>query len=291
VSYWAPAAPPDVRMAEHFSKRLERIGPVLERRLGTPVELTELKHKPGRRLTVRAVGSTGRAIVKLYASGQAATVAARIGAIAAGPTEPTVPKVLLVDPGLRLVVVSDLGGPPLRAFVLGGDRAACRRAGAALGAWHRFWRASPAPAALSWHSSRRELELLRLRARRAPRGIARAAAALAPPLARPWPCPTVVHRDLHEEQILLGDRAALIDLDDTALGPPELDLGNLVARLELLGLRSGRSLTSEIEALLSGYRGAGAELDAALVDRCRRLSLIKLACIHGEPFLIETAAE
>jgi hypothetical protein len=34
-----------------------------------------------------------------------------------------------------------------------------------------------------------------------------------------------VHRDLYEEQVLLGERVALIDLDDAALGPPELDIG------------------------------------------------------------------
>jgi hypothetical protein len=275
---------------ESFSERLERIGSLLERQLGRPLELKELKHKRGRRLTLRAIGPDGRAIVKLYASRRAPTVAARTGAVAAGPPEPIVPEVLLVDPALRVVALSDLRGPPLRAFVLAGDHSACRRAGAALAGWHRFWQASPAPAALSWHSSHRELELLQARARRAPRAIARAAASLAPPLARPWPCPTVVHRDLHEEQMLLGDRAALIDLDDTALGPAELDLGNLVAHLELLGYRSGTSLAPQIEALLAGYRGAGGKLDAALLDRCRRLSMIRLACIHREPSLIEAVA-
>jgi hypothetical protein len=30
--------------------------------------------------------------------------------------------------------------------------------------------------------------------------------------------------------------------------------------------------------------------DAALVERCRRLSLLRLACIHGEPSLVEAAA-
>jgi hypothetical protein len=275
---------------EHFSERLERIQPLLDRLLGTPLELEQLKHKPGRRLTLRAIGPAGRAIVKLYVSGRAPTVAARVGALAAGPPEPTVPKVLLVDPDLRVVVLSDLCGPPLRAFVLAGDEGACRRAGAALGAWHRFWHESPAPAALAWHSSQREFELLEGRARGAPPSIARTAVSLAAALAGPWPCSTVVHRDLYEEQVLLGERAALIDLDDTALGPPELDLGNLMAHLELLGSRAGRPLNSEADALLSGYRGAGGELDAALLDRCRRLSLLRLACVHREPSLIEAVA-
>jgi Ser/Thr protein kinase RdoA (MazF antagonist) len=274
----------------HFSERLERLRPLLERIVDSPLELEELKRKPGRRLTLRVAGPAGRVIVKLYRTGRAPAVAARVGALAAGPSEPIVPKVLVVDPDLRVVVLTELSGPPLRAFVLEGDEEACRRAGAALGAWHRFWRESPAPAALAWHSSHRELELLKARARGAPRSIARTATSLAVPLARPWPCSTVVHRDLDEEQVLLGERAALIDLDDTALGPPELDVGNLMAHLELLGARAGWPLALEIDALLSGYRAAGGELDAALLDRCRRLSLLRLACVHREWSLIEAVA-
>ena len=45
-----------------------------------------------------------------------------------------------------------------------------------------------------------------------------------------------MHRDLYEEQLLAGERIGLIDLDDAALGPPELDLGNLLGHVELLAL-------------------------------------------------------
>jgi hypothetical protein len=67
-------------MDGHFSGRLERAQPLLERLLGGPVALEELKHKPGRRLTLRAVGPGGSAIVKLYVSDRAPTVAARVSA-------------------------------------------------------------------------------------------------------------------------------------------------------------------------------------------------------------------
>jgi hypothetical protein len=274
----------------HFSRRLEGALPLLKRLLGGPVALEELKHKPGRRLTLRGVGPRGSAIVKLYVSDRASGVAARVGALTAGPREPLVPKVLSVDLDLRLVVLSDLRGAPLRTLVLTRDDGACRRAGAALGAWHRFWRETPAPPALASHTAHREFELLQARARNAPPGIARTALSLAAPLVGPWPCPTVVHRDLYEEQILLGQRVGLIDLDDAALGPPELDLGNLLAHLELLAARAGRSLSPAVDALLAGYSAAGGRLDRALLARCRRLSLLRLACIHGEPSLVEAVA-
>jgi aminoglycoside phosphotransferase (APT) family kinase protein len=78
----------------------------------------------------------------------------------------------------------------------------------------------------------------------------------------------------------------LIDLDGAALGPPELDLGNLSAHVELLALRSGRRLAAALDAMLDGYASTGPTLDAELLDRCRTLSQLRLACIHGEPALV-----
>jgi hypothetical protein len=272
---------------EYFPDRLESARPLLEGLLGAPLELQELKHKPRRRLTLRATGPEGRAIVKLYVSDRAPTVAARVGALAAGPAEPLVPRVLWADPAMRLVALSDLHGAPLRTFALADDQRACRRAGAALGAWHRYWSESPAPPELAWHSAHHEFELLQTHARTAPASIGRRAVALAAPLAGPWPCHTVVHRDLYEEQLLLGEQVALIDLDDVALGPPELDLGNLWAHLDLLGLRTGRSLASAASALLAAY--GPHELDDELLERCWLLARLRLACIHDEPALLEGA--
>jgi aminoglycoside phosphotransferase (APT) family kinase protein len=106
-------------------------------------------------------------------------------------------------------------------------------------------------------------------------------------LGQDWECVTAVHRDLYEEQILVGERIGLIDLDDVALGPPELDIGNLLAHVDLLALRSGRDLSAPTRALLEAYSRAGASLDADLLERCRRLTILRLACIHGEPLLLD----
>ena len=109
---------------------------------------------------------------------------------------------------------------------------------------------------------------------------------LAVPVGVHWAPVTVVHRDLYEEQILVGERIGLIDLDDVALGPPELDLGNLLAHLELLELRSGHRLTKERCDLLRSYRAAGPPIDVGRLEDCRRLSLLRLAAIHHcEPLL------
>jgi Ser/Thr protein kinase RdoA (MazF antagonist) len=260
----------------------------LEEIVGTPLVLEELKLKHGRRRTFRAVGPKRRAIVKAYRSERAPLVGARARALAAGPAEPEVPDVLLEDPALRLVVLSEVVGPPLRDALLTGDLAECARAGAALGRWHAFWLGA-APSPLLPHTAERELEILSTWAAGAEPTIAERVLRSAVGLSAGWPITTVVHRDLYEEQIILGSRVGLIDLDDAALGPAELDIGNLLAHVDLLALRSGLDLRPAERALLHGYTSASAPLDAVLLDRCRRLTLLRLACIHEDVSLVDRA--
>jgi aminoglycoside phosphotransferase (APT) family kinase protein len=261
---------------------------VLEELVGHPVALEELKHKPGRRRTLRARGSRGSAIAKVYASDRAPTVAQRIAALAAGPPDPIVPAVLHVDPGRHLLVLSDVPGRPLRGALLQSDLATCTSVGAAIGAWHTGWE-GVAPIPLRRHTVHRELEILRAQAATASSPVARAVTDALPALAGEWTCSTVVHRDLYEEQILAGERVGLIDVDDAALGPPELDIGNLRAHVELLEQRRGRDLSQEKRAVLDGYAMTGPSLDEALLDRCRRLTLLRLACLNDDLSIAESA--
>ena len=259
----------------------------LERLLGGPVELVELKRKPGRRRTLRATGPCGRAIVKIYATPRAGAVADRLGAIQDGPAEPRLPQVLHVDPDVGLLVLSEVDGEPLRYPVLSGDRGVCHRTGQVLAGWHRAWRGRP-PDALPHHTAGRELEALSRQASLAPDGLGHRALEEGRELVgHEWACATVVHRDLYEEQILLGPDGGvgLIDLDDAAAGPPELDVGNLLAHLELLAVRTGRNLQAEGDAVLDGYLSVAPSLDGQLLERCRRLTLLRLACIHRRPEL------
>jgi hypothetical protein len=263
----------------------------LEALLGAPVVLEELKRKPGGRRTLRARGPERTAIVKLYASGRAATVARRVASLSTGPVSPQVPRLLMVDPELDMVVLSEVLGMPLRLAVLEGETAACHRAGVALARWHHHWRGTR-PGNLRAHTFERELEILRSRAEHAPAQIA--AAVLLEMAALPtegWAPVTVVHRDLYEEHVLLGAEVGLIDLDDAALGPPELDLGNLCAHLVLLGIRAQRDLSGAEDALLEGYESGGMSIDCLLLDRCRVLALVRLACIHGSETLLGRARE
>jgi hypothetical protein len=263
---------------------------VLEEIVGAPVALEELKHKPDRRRTLRVRGSGGSAIAKVYVSDRASVVARRVAALAAGPDEPVVPAVLHVDPELRLLVLSDVPGYPLRDALLEGDVAACSRVGAALGEWHTAWE-GVAPLPLKPHTVDRELEILRSRAEQASAPVTRAVFGAMQALAGAWRCSTVVHRDLYEEQVLVAERVGLIDVDDAALGPPELDLGNLLAHVELLERRRERKFVDELQALMDDYAEKGPPLDEALLERCRRLTLLRLACLSNDPELAARAVE
>jgi hypothetical protein len=261
---------------------------VLEEIVGAPVALEELKHKPCRRRTLRVRGSGGSAIVKLYSSDRVSVVARRVTALAAGPPEPVVPAVLHVDPELHLLVLSEVPGRPLREALLEGNLAECSLAGAALGIWHLAWQAI-APEPLRPHTIDREVEILLSCSERASPSVARAVADALTPLAEEWECSTVVHRDLYEDQVLCGERVGLVDVDDAALGPPELDVGNLIAHAELLEQRGERKLAREKRALLDGYAETGPRLDEALLGNCRRLTVLRLACLNDDIRLVEAA--
>jgi Ser/Thr protein kinase RdoA (MazF antagonist) len=261
---------------------------LLEEIVGAPVHVEELKHKPGRRRTIRARGPKRTVIVKTYASQRAPVVARRVASLSVGPTEPVISTVVHVDEDRHMVVLSDVPGRPVREAMLDGDLATCTRVGVALRGWHAAWH-GVAPDALEPHTADREVSILRARAEAASPPVARAVEDALPDLSGPWDPTTVVHRDLYEEQILVGEHIGLIDLDDAAAGPPELDVGNLIAQVELLELRRGRDLRSETRALLDGYVRAGVSLDDALLDRCRRLTLLRLACLNDDVRLVRSA--
>ena len=251
------------------------------RALATPVRLEVLKDKPGRRRTWRATGPRGAAIVKTYTSDRAATVATRLAALSDDTSPVTTPRVLDVDPERRIVVLTEVPGRPWHDAIIA-DADTCHTVGAALAAWHRHWYRRP-PASLTAHTADAELTAIHRQAARSTDAASAAVVTQAAELAAPWPSTTVVHRDLYEDQIVLDDhRVGLIDLDDAATGPPELDVGNVLGHLDLLGLRHGEHLARRAEgAFLHGYRVV-ADLDEGLLARCRRLTRLRLACIHPD---------
>ena len=86
-----------------------------------------------------------------------------------------------------------------------------------------------------------------------------------------------LHGDCHIDQVLdLGERIALVDFDEAALGPAAWDLGNLLAHLQLDAIAPS-DLASFREALIDGYRLGGGLLRDTDLAAQTALALLRLA--------------
>jgi aminoglycoside phosphotransferase (APT) family kinase protein len=126
---------------------------------------------------------------------------------------------------------------------------------------------------LTWHDSR-TASRIRERARDVLADLAALAAAR----------PALIHRDLHDKQILLGDdgAVALIDLDTLTLGDPAIDLANLAAHFDLRARQAGADRATaapQREALLAGYGASAAE--RRRVEVYERAARLRLACVYA----------
>lgn len=193
-------------------------------------------HRPGRRGVVQLRDGTYAKVVRPGRSPDLVAAGERAGAAAAaGHFE--VPAVVRHDRDAGVVVWTELAGPTLldlcRAApstdVLAG---AWRAAGAAVSGLHGADRQG-----LPAHDARAEVATAR-------RWLdAAVAAGVLPPAGHPaayerllsgTPGPLgVLHRDLHDKQVVVGARIGLLDLDTLAVGERALDLANALAHLEL----------------------------------------------------------
>lgn len=270
-----------------------------------------VRHKPGRRCLVRydvAVGDGEVAGVgspvgppvattplygKVFASARGPRVhdnLTRLDAALAlqGVGGPRLPAPVGYLDEARVVLLGPVPGVPVTARLCAGDGALAERIGAALAALHA------APAALARrHGPADELAPLEARVARLAAADGRlgrrAAAALdrlaaLAPAAAAWRCQPV-HRDLHPEQVLVGDDGGIgfVDLDDAALSEPALDVGNFVAHLIWLGCRapSGAArLRAAAAAFTRAHGSRDRRRDPAVLRWCEAVALLRLADVH-----------
>lgn len=94
------------------------------------------------------------------------------------------------------------------------------------------------------------------------------------------------HRDLHPGQVVVTSGGVrLIDLDEAAMAPAGLDVGNLLAHLDrdaAVGARAASEVTAAGEAFLAGYGRPPRDL-----AWWREIALVRLAALaevrHGRP--------
>jgi len=109
-----------------------------------------------------------------------------------------------------------------------------------------------------------------------------------------WVC---AHRDAHPRQVIVDPAGAVhwIDLDDAAMAPRGLDVGNMAAHLQREHLRGARSLAvaqASEQGFLSGY---GDAVDHGDLRMWTSLALLRLAGLaltrHDDPPLSERLLE
>ena len=272
------------RFSEHCGLRVARVTDTAT--IGRKVETalagaTVVRHKPGRRCTVRYdVDGGGRLWGKAYASRRGPDVYARLARVAAATREDPrvrVPEPVAYLPELQLLLLREVEGEAATPLLLAGDETLAEHIAEALFALH----ACRAQLGRE-HALPDELEPLAGRVERiagARPALARAARhclALAqqPPTAT-WRYRTV-HRDFYDEQVLVSPAGiAFVDLDDSAESEPALDVANFLAHLRLLGAPPAVG-----DCFWARYRALDPALDDRLVRFLQATTLLRLADIH-----------
>jgi len=248
-----------------------------------------LRHLPGRRATTMVRSEAGPAVLKLFATSRARGGHRRLAAFGETAAADLVPRALGHRKG-HLALVEFVPGTPLVDLVGDEPVRSCAVAGLALRRLH----ASGADLGRTWGPDD-EIDQLRRTAGPVTRHGVEQAARWARPGAR-----AVVpsHRDCHPAQVIrTASGVRFIDLDDCAMAPPALDVGNFVAHLQMeghLGRWSREVAGAAAAAFMEGY---GSEPDG--LAWWNLVSLARLAALaetrHGWPSrargLLELLAE
>ena len=190
------------------------------------------------------------------------------------------------------VSLPTMPGVPMHDLAAEADVRVVRRAWRTFSAgWPRIVRGEETPA-LPLHAAAAEAELTE-------QAVHRALTAWAPPadvrerilrrladvrsalLTGAGPTRSPSHRDLHDKQILVGERLSLLDLDTAALAEPELDLANLLEHVLLRGrqgLWSGEAVTAGVDGVVAAASALGA--DGSRLAAYRAATRLRIASIY-----------
>lgn len=228
-----------------------------------------LRHVEGRRVASLVETPCGPAVLKVFARPRARGNVRRLRLLASSPARHLVPRPLDVDASGHVSLVSWEAGEVYERVDDGTFVTAAREIGVALRALHE----SGAELDRTWTYAD-EIDQLQRRATASSRSAVADLVASTGGLADEPLVPA--HRDCHPRQVVVGGAGTRwIDLDDAALAPATLDVGNFIAHLRrdsCLGRRSASRTEAAVGALLDGYGPVPGDLDG-----WTRLSLVRLA--------------
>lgn len=262
--------------------------------LGHP-ESTLLVHRPERRAVVRRSGPAATTYLKVVRPD------GRSPELGAMPLEglggARTPVAIASDASTGTVECSALPGRALHELLgdAGVSQAETSAAFRATGAAVRGLHESPPPAGARHHDAASEAEVTDRWTKNSlahgvlsPAEAAAARSALADVHGRlaglTAAASSLIHRDLHDKQILVDDHTGvgLLDLDTLAIGDPALDVANLFAHLQLRVLQGHATLDAAhvaADAFLEGYHPAPPLMERMVAYAAA--SRLRLACVYA----------
>jgi Ser/Thr protein kinase RdoA (MazF antagonist) len=237
-----------------------------------------LRHLDRRRVaTLIERESDGRkTVLKVFASPRARGNDRRLRLLADGRVASIVPASLGTDRQGHVHLVSYHDGRELVELTDDDFPASCRRVGVALRRLHdcgavldRSW---------GWAEESAQLERQALPSTRA--AVEQLLDGAGDIDGTDWVC---AHRDCHPGQVIVEPSGAVrwIDLDDCAMAPRALDVGNMVAHLRRENLRGARAVEVAAAAerqFLIGYQAAS-PIPLADLDRWIDVAMLRLAAL------------
>jgi hypothetical protein len=242
----------------------------------------ELRSVAGRRVVSLLLDGDRFVVCKVFKSPRARGNHRRLTELKRSPAAPIVPQTLGVDSTGHVWLVEHLAGSTWDECDDDRFVGAADTLGRALRSLHT----SGAELDRAWTI---DDELTQL-TRRAPEATAAAVADICVRVERLGACrgPLVSgHRDCHPKQAVVDDGGTVrwIDLDDAAMAPAGLDLGNMIGHLWrdlVLGRRPVEVCAAAIDGVLAGYAAIPEDLELWV-----ELSMLRLAGLattrHGHP--------
>lgn len=233
-------------------------------------------HRPERRGVVRREGGGAAVFTKVVRPAALPGVVAAASAAEALPLR--TPAIVDVDTAASAVTTSAVPGVTLHELLATPEAVqACHATGQALAALH----AVAVPPGTAVHGAAEEAAVLARWAERA-REHGLTVPELGPPALPGTEKLVLLHRDLHDKQVLVDAAGAVgvLDFDLLAAGDPALDLGNLLAHLDL---RVAQGLLGDArplrEAVLEGYQPSAAVLSR--VAPHEQATRLRLAAVYA----------
>lgn len=230
-----------------------------------------LRHLPGRRVSTVIRWAGGLAVLKIYATSRARGTHRRLSVLGRSSAGDVVPRPVGHRKG-HLLLVEFVDGVPLSAVEGDAFETGLRQAGRALRTLHDCG----ARLDRQWTIEHEIAQLERTAGAATRSGVEEAIRRWTPP-ATGEVVPS--HRDCYPAQAILAlGGVRFIDLDDAALAPRALDVGNFAAHLMMDALAETRRrppFARALTAFIEGYGEAPADFDCWM-----HLSLARLAALE-----------